>query len=247
MKPNLLVPILLVVALTACNRDDSTATAAAEGTSSIENSVESNMRQAMDKAREEMATENLSLDASGQPKAEITPQGDLLIDGKAVPVTEAQRAQLLAYRGQLVGVASAGMDIGVQGAKLATRAMGEAVRGIFSGKPDEIGKRVEAQAEPIRLAAMKLCDRLPALYDAQQALAASLPAFAPYAKMDRDDIDECKKDAIDGKAPEAPTAPTPPEPPTAPANGDATAGATASEVIGKPELPELPELPDITG
>lgn len=246
MKPNLLVPILLVAALTACNRDESTATAAAEGTSSIESSVESNMSEAMAKARDELATENLSLDATGQPKAEITPKGDLLIDGNAVPLTDAQRTQVLAYREQLIGVASAGMDVGVQGAKLATRAMGEAVRGIFSGEPDEIGKRVEAQAEPIRLAAAKLCDRLPALFDAQQTLAASLPAFAPYAKMDRDDIDECKKDALDGKAPQAPTPPSPPEPPPAPAKGDAKAGATASQVVGKPELPKLPELPDIT-
>jgi hypothetical protein len=243
--------LAIVAALTACNRDNDTARAAGDGTSSIESSVESNMTEAMDQARHELTSENISLDATGQPKAEITPKGDLLIDGKAVPVTDAQRAQLLAYRGHLVGVASAGMDVGVQGAKLATRAMGEAVRGIFSGEPDQIEKRVEAQAEPIRQAALKLCDRLPALFDAQQALAASLPAFAPYAKMDRDDIDDCRKDALDGK-PQPPAPPAAPSPPAAPnpppeGTGEANVGATAKDVIGKPELPDLPELPDVTG
>ena len=49
----------------------------------------------MDKAIKEIASENMSLTgADGTPKAEITPAGDLLIDGKAVQLTDAQRAQL---------------------------------------------------------------------------------------------------------------------------------------------------------
>lgn len=203
-----------------------------------------NVEEAMEKGRREMATGNIRIGNEGQGKAEITPQGDLLIEGKPVPVTDAQRALVLAYRAELVGVASAGMDVGVQGARLATRAVGEALRGIFSGNPDEVEKRVEAQAEPIRKAALQLCDRLPALYDAQQKLAAALPAFAPYAKMDPSDIDDCRKDAADGEPPAAPQPPSPPAAPQAPAEGEAQAGATASAVIGKPRMPALP---DITG
>lgn len=240
----------VAMALAACGRDE--ARGAADDATAIERNVESNVETAMDEARRELATGNISLDASGQPDAEITPKGDLLIDGKAVPVTAAQRALLVDYRAQLVGVAAAGMDVGKQGAKLAARAVGEAVRGIFSGKPDDVEKRVEAQAEPIRQAALKLCDRLPGLYQAQQSLAASLPAFKPYAKMDLDDVEDCRKDALDGKPPAPPAAPAPPSPPdapTAPDKGDATgtAGATAAGTVGSPELPELPELPDVTG
>jgi hypothetical protein len=130
-------------------------------------------------------------------------------------------------------IASAGMDVGMQGARLATRAMGEAVRGVFSGDGDKVEKRIEAQAEPIRQAALKLCDQLPGMYRTQQALKASLPAFAPYATMDANDFDECRRDAADGQAPAEPNA--------------SGAGLTASDVIGKPELPKLPELPDPTG
>ena len=41
------------------------------------------------------------------PRAEITPDGDFLIDGKAQPVDAGQRRQLLTYRGQVVGIALA--------------------------------------------------------------------------------------------------------------------------------------------
>ena len=63
--------------------------------------------QEMDKAREEIATardrlarENISLNRNEKqhlPKAEITPAGDLLIEGKAVATTPDQKALVLAY------------------------------------------------------------------------------------------------------------------------------------------------------
>lgn len=39
---------------------------------------------------------------------------------------------------------------------------------------------------------MKICDRLPGLYKAQQDLAAALPAFQPYASMDEGDAEDCR-------------------------------------------------------
>lgn len=235
-----LLALAVGAALTGCNAGrDAPATAQDTGTA-IERGVETNMQAAMDEAREKLAHGNISLDGRGNaPKAEITPKGDLLIDGKAVAVTAEQRMLLLDYRAQVAGVASAGMDVGVQGARLAARAVGEAVRGVFSGDPEGIEKRVEAQAEPIRAAALELCDRLPGLFDAQQKLAKSLPAFAPYATMEQNDIDDCREDAVDGKAP---TPPVPPQAPAAPA-GEAAGGKplTAKDVVGKPELPALPD------
>ncbi|NLB58745.1 MAG: hypothetical protein GX805_09845, partial [Gammaproteobacteria bacterium] len=48
---------------------------------------------------------------------------------------------------------------------------------------------------------MKLCALLPGLYDSQQALAAELTEFVPYATMTREDIDECGKDSDADPAP----------------------------------------------
>ena len=167
------------------------------------------------KIRDKMATENITLDAKGgAAKAEITPQGDLHIDGKPVALDDAQRALLLDYRTQIAAIAGAGAEIGVQGADLATKAMKESLGAVMSGNdPGEVEKRIEAQADGIRAAALRLCDRMPAMLAAQRAAAAAIPAFAPYATMDESDIDDCRKDTAEAPLP---TPPEPPQPPAAP-------------------------------
>ena len=167
------------------------------------------VEKAITEARQELRTQNISISDGfninvngheikrneGLPKAEITPQGDLLIEGKTVSVNPAQRQQLLAYRGQIVGIAEAGMAIGVQGADLAGEALSGVVGAIFGGRDSEkaFEQRMEAQGEKIEAEAVKLCAYLPTLLSHQQALATSLPAFKPYAHMTQDDIDDCGK------------------------------------------------------
>lgn len=138
---------------------------------------------------------NLTLNATGQPKAQITAKGDFIVGGKTVPVNDAQRALLVTYHRELGGIADAGIATGKEGAKLAGKAVGAAVKGIFSGNPDQIDQQIEAEAKKVEAEAMKICERLPALYRAQQDLAATLPAFRPYAALEVDDIAECKADS----------------------------------------------------
>lgn len=173
------------------------------------------VEQAMAEARKELHEGNLSIGGdvdikingrhfghtnSDLPKAEITPQGDLLIEGKTVPVDAAQRSQLLTYRGQILGIAEAGMAIGTKGADLAGKALGGVFGVIFGGEKGQkdFEARMEAEGRKIEAEAMKLCNQLPPLLATQQALAASLPAFKPYATMTQDDIDDCGKD-VKGK------------------------------------------------
>lgn len=135
--------------------------------------------------------------AGGLPKAEITPQGDLLIDGKPVAITPAQRQQLLAYRERVFAVADAGMNVGARGVDIA----GSAVLGIpgliFGGENarQAYEARMKAEGEKIEAAARGLCELLPPMRASQQQLAASLPAFRPYATMTQVDVDECIKDS----------------------------------------------------
>jgi hypothetical protein len=201
--------------LAACGRQPDPPASTGPGaqpTSALGNVV----KKATDKAREEMATGNISIDGDmhikvngrefgrdgSRTRAEITPQGDLLIEGKPVAVDPRQRELLLQYRRQIIDIAGAGMDIGVQGADLGMKAAREAIASIFSGNPDQVEKRVEAEAAGIEAAAMRLCDQLPAMLATQRQLAASLPAFAPYATMKQEDIDDCysKDDAHDARA-----------------------------------------------
>jgi hypothetical protein len=152
--------------------------------------------EAIVEARKEIKEGNISVShQDGQPKAEITPKGDLLIDGKAVAVNAEQRALLLEYRGQIAAVAEAGTEIGMHASDLAAKAVGEALKGVFTGKSEqEIERSVEAKAGKVKAAAAALCTRLPAMMASQQKLAAALPEFKPYATMTQQDIDDCEKD-----------------------------------------------------
>ena len=156
--------------------------------------------------REGLATENidfggdhhLGTDEKSTSDAEITPEGDLLVDGKRIEVDAEERALLLAYRKQISEVALAGARIGVQGAALAKTAMGEAFRGVLSGNTDDIEAKIEAEADKIRVQASELCAHLGPLLETQDALAASIPELQPYATMDQGDIDQCVEDAAEG-------------------------------------------------
>lgn len=189
---NLSVALLACAPLMACA--DKSPTTASDPGSEPTTLIGKAVKQATDEAREELAKGNIDLSADGTSKAEITPAGDLLIDGKTIAIDEAQRKLLLEYRGHVVGVAEAGIGIGLEGADLAGKAVGEAVKGVLTGNTDEIEKKIEAEAEGIKHSAVALCAKLPALLDTQNRLAAALPAFQPYARMDQKDVDECGKD-----------------------------------------------------
>jgi len=193
----LLPAVLLSLPLIACggtssSSDKTVGKSVAEATSGVGQTV----KNAMDDARKDIAQGNIKISADKQPRAEITPDGRLLIGGKDVPTDEAQRRQLLEYRGHVVAIAMDGMDVGLAGAKLGASAAGEALKGIFSGDSEGIEKRINAEAEKIEAQAKRICNRMPAMLASQQALAAALPAFKPYATMDQSDVDDCGKDTV---------------------------------------------------
>lgn len=168
--------------------------------------IAAEIHKGMAQARRELATRDIEIDHilighgrhgedDALPRAAITPQGDLVIAGKRVAATPEQHALLLDYRQQVVGIAEAGMDIGEQGANLGTQAAKEAIWGALTGKSDQqIETSIKPQTEQIKAAALKLCQRLPALLASQQTLAAAMPDFRPYATMTRKDVDDCGKD-----------------------------------------------------
>ena len=204
----LLVAGIALAMLAACNRPappaDPAPTAPASGP---QTALGRTVDRAMDEARKELATSNLDLNNTVQvrsggvfignssddtrPKGEITPQGDFLVDGAPVAIDEAQRRLLLDYRGHVLAVAETGMALGVRGADLGMKAAGEAIRGIFSGNPDQIEKKIKAEAEQIKAESLRICTQLQAVHDGQQALKASLPAFAPYANLSEASVRKC--------------------------------------------------------
>ena len=212
-----LVACLAIVPLmTACNRDAATPAANPTGTgpsTALGRTVDTALRE----AREKIATENISVggnadihiggaeinsrepvDANGNPlpEAEISPAGDLLIAGRNVDITPAQRELLLDYRGHVVSLIEAGMAIGVKGADLGMHAAGEALKSVFTGETSDLEQRIEAEAAKLEGEAMRLCDLLPAMLQTQQQLGESVPEFSPYATMTANDIEDCRSDAV---------------------------------------------------
>ena len=171
------------------------------------------MRIELAKARQELDTSNLRLDNGFQfgaheakkskrakadlARAEITPEGDLLIDGKRQAIDASQRRQLLAYRRQVITVAKAGIDIGQRSADAALEAVGSGswvglLVGAMTGSLERrIERVVKQEIEP---GVRRICLQLPAMMDSQQRLSATLPQFQPYATLEADDVANCERD-----------------------------------------------------
>lgn len=154
----------------------------------------------IDQAARLIAEENMQLQADGQPDAEITPEGDLLIGGKAVALSAGQRTLLAAHRSQLVGIATEGVQIGRQGVDLAGKAMKSALFAVLTGNEARFERKMEAEAAKIEASAITLCDRLPALLASQNAVSDAVPEFKPYARVEQSDIAECARDVAEAKA-----------------------------------------------
>lgn len=163
---------------------------------------------AMNEARQKLRTENFPLShKDGGPKAEITPEGDFLIDGKAVAMTDAQREALVQYRSEMIEVADAGIALGQSGVVIAGKAVSQALSGFFGGGSDEAKTGIEAEAKKMEAAAMQICHAVEALIVTQDALSAVLPEFAPYAGKIKGEVDCTSTHNKDADSVE-PTAPT---------------------------------------
>lgn len=221
--PFRVLPLALLLActgvLTACGRDAAPAagdTDAAVDASEDEGFVARTTRRALDTAQRDLAQKNISVGGTGSggldingfrfggddsrtaglPKAEISPTGDFLVGGTAVEIDATQRELLLAHRANIIAIAQAGIRIGIQGAQLGAQAAKGAIASALSGKTDEFEQRMQAEAAKIEADADQLCDHLPPLLASQNALAAALPAFQPYATMDAGDVTDCRKDTV---------------------------------------------------
>ena len=217
--------------LSACQRDAGPAPSDAGGQATASPTVEPQtalgrtVARAMDQARRKLHEEDLGLngnhsidingrgiahDTSDLPPADITPQGELRIEGRTIDTGEEGRQLALAYRRQMIAIAETGMDLGVQGADLGMRAAGDAIASVFRGDTAEVEQRLEAAAQRLEAAAGRLCLQLPDLLAAQDALAARVPEFRPYARLTRQDVEDCNDaDAAGSDATEAPLAAAP--------------------------------------
>lgn len=155
------------------------------------------MREAVAEAREDLYEDAIDLSKDGDDaRVELMPDGELVIDGKAVPMDARQREVALAYRKTLLAVADAGLLVGEQGAVLGGEAAALAIGALFGGEDadaEETRRKIEAEAEKIKAAAMALCRGARALEVEQARFVEAVPEFAPYAKSIEIDAD-CREE-----------------------------------------------------
>ncbi len=203
----LLYPLLIgaVLGATACTQEARQAATEAGETIKAATAETGEAAKAIAEAREKLKHENLTLGNEVQgPKAELTPEGDLLIAGKPVPMTQEQREAALAYRTELLEITDAGLVMGQQGVELAGEAVSQVVSGLFSGEAEKASAQIEAKGQEIAAAGLALCERLQGFGATQERFAALVPQFAPYAKAIEVHAD-CDAAAKELNAAEAPS------------------------------------------
>lgn len=135
--------------------------------------------------------------ASNAPDAVISANGDLQINQQAVAVDPAVRELLKTYYQNAMMVRTDGIATGKAGAAVGEQVTKSVAGALASGHPEQIGQDVEAKAQLVKRAALKICQDLGAIQAAQDQLAAKLPAFQPYSHLVRsDDISDCENDTV---------------------------------------------------
>jgi hypothetical protein len=127
--------------------------------------------------------------------ARVSPTGDLEIRGKAVTVTPAQRQLLQHYAAGIRDIQDRGLAIGQHAVQMVGGMLGTLVSSIFEdGDSQDLDQKMRAKAEPLREEAFALCKDVKSEKQVQDALAASLPAFQPYAVIEPHPEHSCHTD-----------------------------------------------------
>ena len=175
MKPRFLAcTALLCTLLAACGRDSGTTIASDNGRIQLRDGV-------------------ALIQVTGQPDASVTGDGTLSVAGKPVTLTADQRDLLKQYYVSVYKIRSEGIATGKAGAALAGQAVGSVMSGLAHGDTDRIGKDIKAQAGKVTAQAAAVCDGLEQLRSAQDAVAAEVAAFRPYATLDQDKVAKCRQ------------------------------------------------------
>ena len=135
---------------------------------------------------------SIAVHAPGRADADISAAGDLSIADTNVPVTAAQRDLLRHYYSTALTLRDHGIATGKAGIATAGQALKSVASGLASGNPDKIDSEVNASAARVEAQVALVCNDLADLRTVQEALAAQLPAFQPYAQIKASEADKCR-------------------------------------------------------
>lgn len=139
---------------------------------------------------------SIAVHARSGPDAIVSAAGTLSIDGKDVQTTPAQQDLLKRYFASVAALRADAIATGMAGVATAGTAIRSVVSGLANGTPDQIGPAVEARAATVEAQAAKVCNDLADVRSTQEAVAAQLAAFRPYALIDAQQVNDCGRSRV---------------------------------------------------
>ena len=148
---------------------------------------------------------NVVIKVKGHDKARVGSDGKLSIGGNEVAVSPPAQAALARYNADAVVFTEQAKNLGLDSADFALHTIGQVFKGIFDGSADQAGKEADQGSQVIEARARLLCRRMDEWRQAQDAAAAAVPEFRPYAVISQDQARNCVDDSDSAPARSAAT------------------------------------------
>jgi hypothetical protein len=133
----------------------------------------------------------VTLHVDGAPNAMINAQGELQIGDKTVATTPSQQGLLILYFEGITDVHESGVQMGKLGTGMGIAALKDKLNGDSKSDQD---KDAQKGGDQMSALSTKICQDELNIKNAQNQLAAQIPAFKPYGNIFTDKNTSCDKD-----------------------------------------------------
>lgn len=137
----------------------------------------------------------VTLHGTGGSEATVDATGKLEVDGRGITVDAAQRQLLQQYYQGALAVRGHGLATGRAGASVAVQSLKHAATQVVGDDSDQADPGLDAATRRVSEEASKICLDIQQIRLAQNGLAATLPAFKPFAEIIDGSDSDCSKDS----------------------------------------------------
>jgi len=137
----------------------------------------------------------------GRDTARVSGAGALRIGDVEVAVPPQGQAALGRYNATAQVFTDQAVNLGLDSADFALHTLGQVFDGLLRGSTDHASREAEQGSRAIEARAQALCARMQDWRLAQDAAAAAVPEFRPYAVIRGSDTDDCRSTHREERAP----------------------------------------------
>lgn len=142
-----------------------------------------------------IAHNQVRISVPNAPAAYVQSGGGLVIGTRTVRLTPAEQRLARRYYRDTLGITAAGAATGKAGGELGLSIIGSMFSALWHDNASIIKHTARSGAAKVHAHVAALCEQLADLHNVQNALAAALPAFAPYRVIGPAEVRHCRQDA----------------------------------------------------